>query len=133
MNITWAKKYNIGIKEIDDQHRHYIYLVHKIKTSVYQKKPKEEIGNLIDEVFNHVSKHFATEEEYFDKFHYNRAKEHINEHRKLTVKALDFKYRFEEEGMKITPDFMDFLENWMADHIYKHDKKYGEYLKKFLE
>lgn len=126
--IKWTKKLSVGVEDLDEQHKKFIgiidrvYLLSSVGDTV---KLKEEINNIIE--FARI--HFSTEEEYFKKWKYLYADEHIEEHRKLTLKALSFAQRIEDEGAELVPEFLKFLKEWLENHLEKHDFKYRDYIK----
>jgi hemerythrin-like metal-binding protein len=129
MAVEWKNEYATGIREIDEQHREYLDMVNTINVAAKEKHDHEKIAVLVDEIFVHMAKHFSTEEEYFDKFNYYHSKDHKRDHRKLLAESLNFKYRFQEEGTKVIPEFMNFLEEWMLKHMNVYDKKYKGHIR----
>ena len=127
MPIIWKEDFSIGIKEIDDQHRHFIDLMNETYDAFYKMEVKEKLGELIDKIIQHADLHFATEERYFTQFNYEFTEEHKVEHTKLKMEVSILKSRFvTEEGIKVVGDLLGFLEKWLTDHIVVHDRKYAE-------
>ena len=52
---------------------------------------------------------------------------HKAEHKKLVEKTMKFKTDFEAGKVGISIPLMDFLSNWLKDHIKGTDKKYGPF------
>jgi len=127
--IIWGDKYHVGVRIIDEQHQHFVDLLNKSYKAFYDSTDQYRLMDLIGQIFNYATEHFATEEKYFDQFKYEFAEEHKKEHQKLLAEILVFKERLGVEGSQIIIDLVDFLESWLNDHLMKHDRKYINYLK----
>lgn len=133
MSILWSEEYNVGVKEIDDQHKYFVGLLNETYDAVINKKSIEKIQEIFVKLDNYAILHFGTEEKYFDLFHYELAQEHKEEHKKLLKKAREFKQHYRNHPEKIydiIEELFDFLENWLVDHIANQDRKYIECFKK---
>jgi len=126
--IIWSKYLAIGIKEIDEQHKHFIVILNsveqKLKKGLDEKKLSDDLNDLIE----YARIHFTTEENYFKKWGYPFANEHMKEHEKLIVKVLKFKDKY-DKGEKIMQELLNFLKDWLENHLKKHDFKYRDYFK----
>ena len=92
--ITWKSSWNLGFREIDEQHQHLIEIINRAYEASLKKDNKKE-EEILNEVIEFVRVHFGTEEKYFSKFNYEDAEEHIEKHGELTKKALKFKDDFD--------------------------------------
>jgi hemerythrin len=122
--IEWKEEYSVNVKELDNQHKRLIDLMNGAYDAFYESKSKEQVRKLIDEVLAHTAIHFSTEEKYFDKFNYEFTEEHKNEHYKLTRDAAAISIDFTNNGVAVVPKLIEFLDNWLTNHIVIHDKKY---------
>ena len=127
MSIIWKPEYSVGVKEIDAQHQRLVELINQTYDSVYKNSSKDETLKIVQAVLDHGILHFKTEEKYFDKFHYPLAEEHKKEHVKLLANASSFKTKINDsvDYKKETMNFLDFLEDWLVDHMMVQDKKYS--------
>ncbi|HNX11129.1 MAG TPA: bacteriohemerythrin [bacterium] len=124
MYFKWKPEYSFDIKEIDDQHRYFVSILDKLYDSIVKKSPRQELGELLKAIIDYATNHFSTEEKYFDKFNYEGAQEHKEKHRELKDKILDFQKKFNENGVDISVDLIDFLEDWLVNHLLNLDRKY---------
>ena len=84
MKFIWNDTYQIGLKEIDEQHRTYFDIVNELDSYIHLKKldDKEIILACMRKLENYALNHFATEEEYFENEYCNeRCKERYEEER----------------------------------------------------
>jgi len=127
MAIQWSDNLSVSVAEIDEQHKIFIKLLNDIYKMTFTGSNQDEAAGLLKQLESYAAFHFATEEKYFDKFKYDRADEHKAEHRSLSNKIIQFKTRFVSEGAAVLPEIVDFMEDWLADHLEVQDKKYSKF------
>ena len=127
MHFIWKEEYIFNIKEIDKQHQCFIGILDSIYDSIFKNLSREEMAVLLQSLIDYTVNHFSTEEKYFIKFDYPEAKEHIVKHEELKTKVLAFQKDFKEGKSDISIGLIDFLEDWLVDHLLTTDKKYVEY------
>jgi hemerythrin-like metal-binding protein len=59
---------------------------------------------------------------------YPRLIEHQSKHRDLIKQVGEFVARFERGEATVNLDLMNFLRNWLVNHIQKVDREYGPWL-----
>jgi hemerythrin-like metal-binding protein len=127
--VDWTPKLSVGMKDIDEQHKHFIDLINKTKEAVDAHAPRNAQKKILDDLVGYGRYHFETEERYFAKFKYPYAQAHMAAHAELLEQVIVFYDRF-EAGEDVALELLDFLKGWLADHLKKHDMKYAEYFKK---
>ncbi len=128
--ILWQKKWETGIKTIDDQHKHFVGIINKAYTLDEKGKNKEVLGEILNELIEYARIHFSTEEGYFEDTEYPQKEEHEEKHQALLGKVLKFNQRFEkkEDVSVLVKDFLIFLRGWLDDHLIKVDHRYIPWL-----
>ena len=124
MHFIWKPEYKFDIKEIDDQHQYFVGIMDKLYDAIINNLPREELGQLLKELINYAVDHFNTEEKYFTEFNYEGTEDHKAKHQELKDKVLDFQKKFEDNSSDISVDLIDFLEDWLVDHLLNLDQKY---------
>jgi hemerythrin len=122
--ITWTNTLSVGIKEIDAQHQQLIKLINELHDAMKAGKGSAILGSTLGALADYTVYHFGTEEQMFKETGYPDAKAHMAEHKALTQQVLSIKAKFEAGQSVITIDLMEFLRNWLNDHIKGVDKKY---------
>lgn len=123
-SIEWDDGSSVGVKIIDEQHRHFIDIMNRLYESL-DKGDASKVPGLLTDLKNYTDYHFGTEEKYFADFNYDGAIEHIAAHRDLVVKVNEFISR-KDDQVVVGYDLLDFLTHWLADHLDNMDKKYTE-------
>jgi hemerythrin len=126
--IQWNNNLSVGIAEIDGQHQRLVKLINDLNDAMKVGKGRDITGKILNELTSYTLTHFATEEKYFDKFNYPESDAHKEEHSKFVQKVSAFKKDFEESRVGITIPIMNFLSDWLKNHIAVIDKKYQPFL-----
>ena len=126
--IVWNDSFSVGIKQIDDQHRKLLGLVNSLFDAMKEGKGKDIMGDILTDLITYTVFHFSTEEIYFKKYRYPDSSKHKQEHRYLTEKATDLKEKFDKGEAIITVEVMQFLKDWLNNHILRTDRQYSPYL-----
>lgn len=126
--ITWNEALSVNIKEINDQHKKLINMINDLNSAMGSGKGKEIMGNVLTGLVDYTKNHFATEEGLMQKYLYPGYLTHKAEHDKLTQQVLDIVTKFKEGKSIVTVEVMNFLKNWLSNHIQAVDKKYTSHL-----
>lgn len=124
MPIIWEESYNLGIKIIDEQHKVFVGILNEACECAGHPESRDKLEEVMNRLLRYADLHFKTEEEYFKEFDYENAEEHTREHVKLKKQAENFRREFVEEKKDVAARFVDFLEDWLVDHLDQQDKKY---------
>lgn len=89
---------------------------------------KKALSDILAEVVNYTKTHLSYEESLFDQYGYPEKDAHKMVHKKLTQQVLDYQSDYDSGKSVITIEVMNFLKNWLIDHITNTDKKYTAFL-----
>ncbi|HOZ37031.1 MAG TPA: bacteriohemerythrin [bacterium] len=126
MPISWNNDLSVNVKEIDAQHQVFLKILANVTELLCRPERVEELDDLMRQLESYMAYHFATEERYFDEFDYEFGEEHKAEHRELAARVAKYKSRYKAEGDSILPEVVDFLEDWLVEHLESQDKKYTQ-------
>ncbi len=127
--IPWSDIFSIDKKIIDSQHKILIKLINELYAAFLDGKANDHISNILDELTKYTVSHFKTEEVFFEEVNYDDADNHKKEHQDFVDKVVDFKTKFKEGDVSLSYDIMNFLRDWLQNHILVSDRKYISYLK----
>jgi len=125
--IEWGNKLNVDIEEIDNQHKKLVGLVNDLHLAMKERKAKETLGKIIEGLKDYAIVHFATEEKYFDQFNYVNSTSHKREHQGFIDKVNEFNAGFDKGKIMLSMEIMDFLKEWLLNHIQKKDMAYASF------
>lgn len=122
--IPWSDDLSVNVKEIDEQHKAFLGILNNLYKIMMEPESASGVKDILRQLEAYADFHFATEEKYFDKFNYELAAEHKEEHRKLIAKVKEFLKRVDVEGDRVVLELLDFLGDWLVGHLSEQDKKY---------
>ena len=94
-------------------------------------KAKDRLNKVFDQLFDYTKKHFSTEELMLYKYAYTDIEQHKIEHKKFIDKLEELKSDFENNKVTISLEVLNFLKDWLLNHIQISDKKYAVHIQKF--
>ncbi|HEX2395631.1 MAG TPA: bacteriohemerythrin [Bacteroidales bacterium] len=120
----WKSDMSVGSEELDYQHRHMIEIINEVYRAFIKGEHREVIGPILDKLSQYVVYHFTMEEVYFEMFNFYDKEKHIKEHNMFREKVIAFNNKFKSNDATLTCDVMNFLKDWLHDHVLESDQKY---------
>ena len=121
---VWDEMYATGIDSIDDQHKHLISLLNRMFEALLQKRGKEEVSYVIEEMNRYAEYHFQTEESLMERAGYSDLAEHRIFHDAFISKVNDFLFKYNQNDEALSAEVTIFLTNWLNEHLSTIDQKY---------
>jgi hemerythrin-like metal-binding protein len=119
-----------GISEQDTQHKKLIDLINQLNDAMKAGHGADVLGKVLNELVNYTVFHFGYEEKLMGQHKYEDTPAHKSEHVKFVQTVGDFKKKFDSGSAVISVEIMNFLRDWLTNHIMKTDKKLGQALNK---
>ena len=127
--IQWTEELSIGIGSVDDQHKTLVAILNSLHDGMIDRTADEHLSRLLAELTEYTVEHFAYEESLMDKFDYDDTDLHKLEHKRLVKDVENFNRRFNDGHLGLSMDLMQYLRDWLNNHILEADKKLGKFLK----
>jgi hemerythrin len=127
--IEWTASLKLGIEEIDNQHRVLITMINDLNDAMRKGQGKAILGKIIDGLTSYTATHFKVEEEYFKKLAYPQAASHLVEHDNFMRRVGEFRTSFGQSQLGLSVDIVNFLSDWLVNHIQGTDRKYVPHFK----
>ena len=89
---TWNEKYSIHDTMIDIQYQKLFELAGKVESAVYKFVKREELKEILTELFNCMKDHFNDEEKYMKLIGYPDLEEHKRIHKEI-IQSMIEKYK----------------------------------------
>lgn len=92
------------------------------------EQSREEIGHALDSLVDYTKTHFGYEERLFKKHGYPETQSHLAKRKKLVDQVVDFYSKFKNKEANVDMELLNFLQDWLKNHIMGTDKEYSEFL-----
>ncbi len=131
--LFWKAEYMTGVAEIDDQHKILVHALNEASEKLSRDFHISTMEKIVQDLLSYAIYHFEEEETLMEKFEYERGShddynKHLDQHRSFSAKVVEI-----HKSLKIgTPvpatELLDFLNQWLINHILNTDKKFGAFL-----
>ena len=130
MAIEWSSDLEIGVEDIDLQHRELIDRINILLHACGEGKGGHEVRHLIAFLEDYVITHFSREERVMREHNFPAYASHKTEHEFYVARISELKQLFRTEGGNIQVVLMaiNASVSWLSNHIRKTDKAIGLFL-----
>lgn len=126
--ISWSENYSVLVKEMDDQHKKLVVIINDLNDAMKEGKSKEVMEKILKGLVDYTVFHFASEEKLMQSNAYPGYLQQKSQHEELTKKVMDFQKNLHSGKMVMGVEVMNFLKDWLMNHIKGMDSKYGPFL-----
>lgn len=124
------EEYYTGIPQIDAEHKRLFEIAesaYELRRNEFIPDKYDNIRDLLEELREYTKEHFKHEEEYMESIQYKKMFTQKIEHQafidKLDEIVLD---DIDENSDQMIDDILEFLTNWLVEHILHTDKQIGQ-------
>lgn len=129
-HFTWKPEYDLGIKDIDDQHHYFVGLINKFIAEFRETSNAEYKKMLISELNAYARFHFISEENIMFRSQYPNYMQHKAHHHDLLDQLSAKAGMLELESTERRKDeVVEYLVGWFLNHTNKEDRLFAEYLR----
>jgi hemerythrin-like metal-binding protein len=121
--IEWGPDLELGIPQLDAQHRSLIDLANRLFEELKIDKRGAEAKRAVAELFTYSATHFADEEAYFERFNLPSRDKHGSSHAAFVARASEFEDRLTAGSPAETQELLSFLQSWIRRHIAREDRE----------
>jgi hemerythrin len=125
--IDWQDDFSVNVREIDDQHKVLIAMINALHEAMLANTARDLQRQTVNRMAEYAVKHFALEEKYMTQSAYAGYQKHKQEHDQFTTKTLELQARMDKRGFVLTLEILNFLRDWLRDHILKVDMEYSSH------
>jgi hemerythrin len=127
---TFKDEYKTGIESIDNEHRKlfeiadraYVVMVDEFIPDKY-----DYIVDILKELKDYAATHFKNEEDYMVSIGYKKLFTQKIEHNAFIEKVEQYDLETVDENQReVIMELLDYLGNWLVDHILESDKQIGK-------
>lgn len=121
--MPWTQALEVGIAEIDEQHRWLVEQTNALHQALQGEAPREQVGALLEGLMDYVMNHFIVEEQLFIRLGYPDTEAHQAQHNLFSGQVMSLLSRH-DCGETVGAETLELLKDWLTHHILKVDKAY---------
>lgn len=134
--FAFTTKYMTGIELIDEEHRHLFDIIRETNDLIHEEflyDKYDEIMRLLTELKNYTEFHFSDEEALMERIQYPGLDAQKRAHSAFVEKLVEIDLhdldQMDDNQQDYLLDLIQFLLNWLTNHILGCDCKIGNYAK----
>lgn len=130
--IQWQTMFETKVPSIDMQHKRLVAMINQLEDAIDSGKGvvNEEIGSVLVQLVEYTQYHFSEEENIQREIGFSEAVRHAEYHRMFVEEIKETLMRLKGGGSINVYELMNFLRDWLLNHILTEDRKIGiEYQK----
>ncbi len=128
--MTWSDSYTVNSIEMDNQHKKLFTLINDLSDAMSKGMGKEALGSTLAALSDYARVHFADEERALERVKYPDLAAQKAAHAAFVQRVAQLQNDYRAGKVAMTIPVMEFLKDWLTNHIMKVDKKYSTYINK---
>lgn len=129
--FDWNDSLLVGIKTIDDQHKQLVDMINTMHTAVAESGQHCPAPEMVARLKIYAAEHFHVEEGYMQAFAYPGLEAHQKEHQSFCDAVQTFEDNCTSDSANAA-EVLDFLKQWLTEHILGVDVQMGRFLEDYL-
>jgi len=126
--FEWRDEYRVSVEVIDCQNKSLFALGIKVLKAIRSGADIIVIQNLITQLVETAEGFFQDEEALLDRYGYPEVDMHRKKHKLILVRIVDLQQELINTGLCDHIGFEGIFEEWLVDHVFSEDRKYGKFL-----
>ena len=127
--LQWHPEHSVGVAQLDNEHQKFFRLMRNLYDAMKMAANKTVIGALLGELYAYSATHMTHEEEILQKNNYPELEEHRREHLLFRERIRTYMDEFDSRHGTISLSLLQFLQEWLGNHIVTVDQRYVEFLR----
>jgi len=126
--LTWNSKYSVGVKPLDSQHTVLFGLLNDLHGAMMKGQAQSLTQTLLQKLVQYTRTHFKDEEAMLAATKYPGLASHKVIHVALIKQVEEYAVRYHAGEISVNLELLNFLRDWLTNHIQKVDHEYGPWL-----
>jgi hemerythrin len=120
---------SVGVAILDKDHRKLVDMINDLYDSIQEGRGKDVVGKFLEGLISYTEEHFRREEKMFMKSEYPDVSRHMALHDAMSKQVAIIQENYKnEEASTLSMEVMNFIKNWLINHIMGTDMNYSPYL-----
>jgi len=130
--FEWNDSLRTGVEEIDSQHKKLFEKSNSYFSAQQSGINDQIIVDTLNYMVEYAKLHFVTEENHMELSDYDGLTSHRDDHKRLVAHLVDiYKTLISRKNPEeLVNSLNSFIQDWFVTHIFQHDKRMADFLKK---
>ncbi|HVT98571.1 MAG TPA: bacteriohemerythrin [Acidobacteriaceae bacterium] len=126
--FAWSDAYSVKVQQFDAQHQKLFEIINSLADAMRAGQGEDVIREVVGQLAVYTRTHFLQEEVAMRQAGYPDLPAHQAQHSKLMAEVEKHKKELDEGRKPNLVAVLNFLRDWLVQHIQKSDKKYSDHL-----
>jgi hemerythrin len=126
--VTWDVSYSVKVKKCDDDHKKLFAILNSLHEAMSAGKGSQMLKQTVSELLDYTKFHFSGEEALMQKTNYPALAAHRAQHKDFIGRVENFHKDLEMGKMGQSIAVLNFLKDWLSNHIKQTDHQYADHL-----
>lgn len=125
---NWNDSYSVKVRRLDDEHKQLFSIINQLHEGMKAGRGKDVMQNVLNQLLCYTEQHFTDEEALLRLTEYAWINAHTALHQQFVNKIKSLRQDFQSGATPISVEMLEFLRNWLAQHVMGTDHQYMETL-----
>jgi hemerythrin len=121
---NWTDSYSVNVQRLDDEHKKLFAIINELHEGMKAGRGKDVLQSVLDQLLSYTEQHFKDEEGLLQRAAYPALIAHRALHEEFVSKVKGFRKDFQSGAAAISVDVLEYLRNWLTQHIMGTDHQY---------
>lgn len=126
--FEWNQSYSVRVQRFDAQHQQLFAIINQLAEAMRVGKGKDVLREVVSRLAIYTRTHFLQEEVLMRQTGYPGLVAHQEQHNKLMAEVETYKRALDEGEQPNTVAVLDFLREWLVQHIQNCDRAYADHM-----
>lgn len=126
--FQWRQEYNTNIQAMDEHHRELFKTADRLYEEIHSGRNQSVLEDTLNFMIRYTRDHFSQEEKLMEDYDFPEYEVHIKHHLRLIQEVQELKDKYAAGEIRMDMSIVNFLKDWIINHILTEDRKYGPYL-----
>jgi hemerythrin len=122
---NWNDSYSVKVQRLDDEHKRLFDIINQLHEGMKAGRGKDVLQTVLDQLLRYTEQHFKGEEGLLKGAGYPELTAHMALHQQFVNKIKGFSKVFQSGAAAISVDVLEYLKNWLTEHIMGTDRQYS--------
>lgn len=127
-SLQWGSEFSVGVHAMDEEHIALFALFNDVCASIEDGNGRAESEPLLRKLIDLTQQHFRSEEALLESTKFPGLAGHGDHHKDLNTLMTEYIVRFDRGELGSSTNLLNFLREWITQHIQTEDKVYGIWL-----